>query len=111
MDDEVLCRDVYPAEVLAGDGSLMRNVRVFITSHRMIVWREDGNANIGIALEVRLAEPFSVVQCQAKLGHGENIEVATMKQGFIVNQGHGCGCKGKLKALGRPADWTRKVSA
>lgn len=112
MDDEILCRDVYPAEVLeVGNDSLMTKVRVFITSHRMIVWRADGNGTPGIYLEVKLAEPFSVSQCQAKLGTNERIEVATLTKGFIINQGRGCGCGTKLKALGQPAPWKRKVDA
>lgn len=103
--DEVLVRDVFPAEVLSADGELMTKVRVFVTSHRMIVWREDASGHLGICLEVKLAEPFSVEHCKAKLGHNENIEVSTLTKGFIINQGRGCGCHSKLKALGAPVPW------
>lgn len=108
MDDELLVRDVFPAEVLEVGGSLITKVRVFITTHRMIVWRTDENQVPGICLEVKLAEPGSVTQAKAKLGHNERIEVATLTRGYIVNRGPGCGCTGaglKLKSLPRPAKW------
>ena len=104
--DEVMVRDVFPAEVyLAGDGSIMTKVRVFITSHRLIVWRTDPNRRRGIALETRLAEPFSIAPNRSELRANEHIEVRTLRQGIIVNRGKGCGCESPLKALGPPVAW------
>jgi hypothetical protein len=108
--DEVLVRDIKGAEILASDGTLMTKVRVFITSHRMIVWRTDANKVPGIVLEVKLAEPNSVCAQQAKLGYNERIEVATLTKGYIINQGK-CLCGSVLLALPTPAPWKRTVSA
>ena len=110
MDGELLVRDIFPAEVLEVGGSLITKVRVFITTHRMIVWHEQYKGVPAKLLEVNLAEPFSVASQQAKLGYGERIEVATMTRGFIINQGRGCGCGSVLKALPRPAEWKAKVT-
>ena len=90
---------------------MMTKVRVFITTHRMIVWRTDASKSPGICLEVKLAEQGSVCAQQAKLGYGEHIEVTTLNAGYIVNQGRGCMCGSILKALPLPAPWKRKVSA
>ena len=103
--DEVMVRDVFPAEVLLADVSLMTKVRVFITSHRIIVWRTDPSRRRGIALEAKLAEPFSIPANRSNLKLSERIEVPTMLQGIIVNRGRGCGCESPLKALGPPVAW------
>jgi hypothetical protein len=105
LPGEVMVRDVFPAEVLLADGSLMTKVRVFITSHRLIVWRTDGAGRKGIALETKLAEPFSIPPSRSQLGNRERIEVPTLRQGIIVNRGKGCGCNAPLKALGTPVAW------
>ena len=107
--DEVLVRDIKGGEILCSDGTLMTKVRVFITSHRMIVWRVD-NKVPGIVLEVKLAEPFSVCAQQAKLGYNERIEVATLTKGYIINQGK-CLCGSILLALPLPAPWKSKALA
>ena len=109
MEGELLVRDIFPAEVLEVGGALLTKVRVFITTHRMIVWRTDAAKVPGICLEVKLAEPGSVSSQEAKLGHGERIEVSTLTKGYIINQGHGCMCGSILKALPRPAEWKHKV--
>ena len=82
---------------------MLTGVRVFVTSHRAIVWREFEDKSVGIVLEMNLAE--SVPQDKAQLKHGERIEVTGMTSWMIVNKGRGCGCTSKLKSLGKPAQW------
>ena len=94
-DDEVLVRDIFPAEVVGADGSLITKARVFVTSHRLIVWREQP---LGIAVEESLA-PFSIRASRDKLN--DPLKVGT----YLVNQGRGCGCGSKLTALAKPAPW------
>ena len=37
---ERLARDIYPAEVVLPDGTLLKEARAFVTSSRIIVWTE-----------------------------------------------------------------------
>jgi len=84
---------------------MLTGVRVFVTSHRSIVWREYEDKSIGIVLEMKLAEPDSIPQDKAQLKYGERLEVTGMTSWMIINKGRGCGCTGKLKSLGKPAQW------
>ena len=105
LPGETMARDVFPAEVLLADGSLLTKVRAFITSHRIIVWRTDPKGYRGIVLEAKLAEPGSIEANRQPLKANERIEVATLRQGIIVNRGRGCGCESPLAALGAPVPW------
>ncbi len=109
--EETMARDIFPAEVLEAGGRLLTKVRVFITSHRMIVWGLDESGLPEKKIEVALAEPLGVFETRTVLGANENIEVATLTKGYIVNKGRGCGCGGpisQLKALAPPAPWRKR---
>jgi hypothetical protein len=105
-----MSRDVFPAEVLQIGGPLMTKVRVFITSHRMIVWGLDASGLPEKKLEVDI-EPSSVFASRAVLGPNERIEVSTLARDYIVNKGRGCGCSGplsQLKAIALPSEWRKR---
>jgi hypothetical protein len=93
---------VFPAEVLLSDGSLLIGVRAFVTTERLIVWREFEGQSPGIVLEMRLAEPGSI---QPSHDQSERVEIAGLTSWAILNRGRGCGCGSKLKALGSPVPW------
>lgn len=102
---EVLRRDVHPAEVACPDHSVLTG-RVFVTSHRLIVWREAGR-EIEKTLDVELSEPFSVPAYRGSLQGA--LECVTDEGTYWVNHGRGCGCgQTALKALGPPVPWTAK---
>lgn len=105
LASETMARDVFPAEVYAIGGGVLTKCRVFITSHRMIVWGLGRGGVVEKKLEVELAEPLGVFASRSVLGPRESIEVATLTKGYIVNKGRGCNCGSSLKALAPPAPW------
>jgi hypothetical protein len=110
ITDEVLARDIFPAEVLEVGGRVWTKVRCFITSRRMILWGLDAHGIPEIKLEIELAEPLGVFETRAVLTPNQNLEVATLTKGYIINKGRGCGCTGPLatlKALTPPAPWRK----
>lgn len=110
MDGELLRRDVHPAEVARPDGTVIRRARAFATSHRLLVWQEPERGKITVALDVELAEPFSVPASRGSLQG--SLECATDEGTYWVNRGGGCGCgQVALKALGAPVPWTSREAA
>lgn len=95
-------RDVHPAEVLMPDGSMLTGVRVFVTSHRVIVYAHEGDFKR--VAELELLEPGVIEANRGTLGSGR-LECRTPEGTAWVNQGRGCGCGSKLKALGTPVAW------
>ena len=108
VEGEVLCRDVHPAEVLLPDGKVMRELRVFVTTHRLIAYR--GRNKAERVLELALIEPGSIEAARGTLPANAQIE-CRVDDGFAwVNRERGCGCgHGALKALTPPVGWTREA--
>jgi hypothetical protein len=109
LDDEVLRRDVYPAEVLMPDGIVLSGVRAFVTSHRVLAYRETDGRRIELAAELHLTDPWSVPADRSTL-HAGQLECRTPEGTAWINRGHGCGCGSPLKALGSPVPWTKRRS-
>jgi len=103
MGDEVLRRDVHPAEVACPDGNVIRDCRAFATTHRLIVWGEQDRKPEAV-LDVELSEPGSVPASLISLVGA--LECVTPNGTYWVNRGRGCGCGSVLKALGAPVGWT-----
>lgn len=104
--DEVLVRDIHPAEVLLPDQTLLRDVRVFITSTRLVAYRAAGDGSIERVALLELAQPCSVPASRATLQGSLEARLAD-GQTVWVNRGRGCGCRSPLKALAAPVPWTR----
>lgn len=108
MSVETLARDVFPAEIACPDNTIIRDVRVFATSHRLVAYgvREEGIVKL---LDVRLLEPGSIPASRSSLTGSGRLEARTPDGTYWVNRGRGCGCSGPtrvLKALGAPVSWT-----
>jgi hypothetical protein len=111
MTDEVMARDVFPAEVYEVGKGTMTKVRAFVTSHRLIVYGLGDDNLPELRIDVDLAEDSTVFESRAVMGHAERLEVATLTRGFIINKGLGCGCAGPLKALKAlppPVAWRKR---
>jgi hypothetical protein len=91
-------------DVLCPDGRLIRDARVFATSHRLDVWRRKEIHGVELALSVDLSEPFSVDANRGTLQGA--LEVRTADGVFYVNRGAGCGCHSPLILLSAPVGWT-----
>lgn len=106
LGQELLRRDVHPADILLPDQTLVRDVRVFVTSRRLIAFKAVGGA-IEKVLDLELAEPCSVPANRGTLANGR-LE-ATLADGTTawVNKGAGCGCGSPLKALAEPVPWVK----
>lgn len=113
-DDEVMVRDVFPAEVSLSDGRLFRQVRVMVTSHRIVAWKANAET---MKPEVVLNERIhytSSPRSRGSLNIDERIEVHSETFTGSINRGKGCGCGSTgllLKALPTAAPWSRKVNA
>lgn len=108
VEDEVMARDVHPAEVLMPDGTMLTRCRVFVTSHRMLAFGVGEGRAIKVLAELELAEPYSVPADRSTLKAGRlEIRTSTGETAW-VNRGRGCGCGSALNALGQPAPWTRR---
>lgn len=105
VDAERLVRDVHPAELLMPDQTLLRDVRVFITSRRLVAFAARADGSIERAVDVELEQPCSVPASRASLTG--SLEARTADgQTVWVNRGRGCGCHSPLKALAPPVPWT-----
>ncbi len=109
-DDEVMCRDVHPAEILLPDGRILHDVRVFVTSHRLGAFAVTPGRVIERVVDAELAEPFSVPASRNTLRAGA-LECRLADGTAWVNRGRGCGCHSPLKALSGPVPWTRTAVA
>lgn len=103
MDGEVLCRDVMPADVLKPDGSMLREVRAFVTTHRLVAFQ--ANPQIEKVLDLALLDPFCVPASRGTLSGTEQLQVRVEGGDAWVNRGSGCGCGSPLRALAPPVDW------
>ena len=101
---ERLVRDVHPAEISLPDGRVLKDVRVFITSHRMTAYHT-ADGRIERALEVELERPCTVPANRGTLQGSLEVRLADGSTAW-VNRGRGCGCHSPLKALGAPVSWT-----
>jgi hypothetical protein len=96
---------VFPAEVALPDGGVLRDVRVFATSHRLIAAGVRDGEIVNV-LDVELSDPGSIPTNHSSLTGSGRLEARTADGTYWVNRGRGCGCSGPtraLKALG--ADW------
>lgn len=89
------------------DGSLIRQCRVFCTSHRMLAFATTADRMIEVVAELVLAEPYSVPADRSTF-MGGRLEIRTADGTAWVNRGRGCGCRDPLKALSQPVPWTRR---
>jgi hypothetical protein len=111
VSDELLRRDVHPAEIAMPDGTVLAGCRVFVTTHRLIAWQVVERKPTRV-LDVELAEPGSVPGSRATLPANGRLECRLIDSGTTwVNKGRGCGCGSPLKALGPPVPWTRREAA
>jgi hypothetical protein len=108
IDDEVLCRDVMPAEIVLPDGELLRDVRVYVTSHRVLVFGITTGRMIDKVAELTLSEVGSVAADRSTLQGGGRLECRTPEGTAWVNRGRGCGCGSVLKTLPDIVPWTRR---
>jgi hypothetical protein len=106
LDEEVMARDVFPAEVLLPDGKFVRHCRVCVTSHRVIVYTLNGR-KIELLHQLDLVETKSVTPDRASLSMNGRIEAETTQGKLHINRAKGCSC-GPLAALGSPVPWTRR---
>lgn len=103
-DDEVLRQDVFPAEVLLPDGTVLSGVRVFATSHRLVVYGENP---VGPVLVEELETPWSIEAHMGTLFGQLQCDLASGGTAW-VNRGRGCGCGSVLKALAAPLPRMRR---
>ena len=108
MLDEFLVRDIHPAEVLLPDGKLLTRCRVFVTSKRVQVWRENLQRMPFLEVEITLADPDSVVESKATMMRNDRLEIVGLHGHAYINKGRGCDCGSSLKALSAPASWKGK---
>ena len=104
---EILCRDIGAAGALADvhdpvTGKLHLECRVFITTHRVIIWNAP-RGEFTKVLERTLAEPNSVSRDRGTLVASLHIE--TSDGPLNISRSAGCGCHTPLKSLPRPVDW------
>jgi hypothetical protein len=105
--DEVLKRDVYPGQVFFPDGQLRRNVRVLVTSHRLLVYSDAGGRQIVLDFEIPLEDAGGVVANRSTLNLSETLKVETADGPVYVHRQQGCGCGSVLKAMGEVVPWRR----
>lgn len=103
MDGEVLRREVHPAQILLPDGQVVSQCKVFVTSHRILVYEREGRS-IHLAHDLELSEPFSVPADKGTLTAGQ-LECVTPDGTAWVSPDRGCGCGSPLKALSSPVPW------
>lgn len=83
---------------------MLRDCRVFVTSHRVIAFA--AGAQIERVFDAELAVPFSIPASRGSLSPAERLD-AQLTDGSTVwiNRGGGCGCASPLLALTPPVDW------
>lgn len=104
IDGEVMRRDVYPAEILMPDGELIRNVRAFVTTHRVLLFAAGPDREIDLHRELTLTEAWSVPGDRNTLRQG-SIQLDVEEGTAWLNAGSGCGCGSPLKAMAAPLTW------
>ncbi len=103
--NELLRRDIHPAEVLMPSGELIREARVFVTTERVLAWKmREGRVQQVLALELAGDPPPASRQSL----NGGQLELQCAEGVLFVNQGAGCGCGSPLKALAPPLAWTTR---
>lgn len=107
---EVLCRDVHPADLALPDGSMLRNVRVFITTDRVIAYQATPDRKVKKVLEEALTVRAAVSASRGTL-QGGRLECPVLGGSIFVNRAQGCGCSSPLKALAVPVGWTSRTEA
>jgi hypothetical protein len=106
--DELLCRDIFPAELALYD-RVVTECRVFVTTTRLLAWQVGTAGKIEVAADLDLAEAGGV---EMKRDTTQlPLKVETTEGTVFVNKGRGCGCHSPLKALGAPVPWTRQQAA
>ena len=107
VEDEVLCRDVFPAQAVLPGGRLIRNAHVFVTTNRIQVWTETAGGSVHVEHEAEITE--FVVPSRNTLSLNGTIPVETEDGTISVSRQQGCGCSQRhLKALAAAADWMRR---
>lgn len=100
---ERLHRDLHPAECSLPDGRVLRDVRVFVTSSRLLAFQANAG-KIEPLLDLTLEQPCSVPRSRGSLVGA--LEVRLADGGTVwVNRGSGCGCGSPLLALSAPVGW------
>ncbi len=72
---ELMARDVFPAEVLLPDGSMLLGVRVFCTTKRTLVFRAAGG-QISLAAELEHSPSCNITRDRSSL-QGGRLQVET----------------------------------
>lgn len=103
-----MVRDVFPAEVSMSDGSVLTRVRVFVTSKRLIAWREIDKRELVKVLDEPIVSHDGTPD-RSSPGEGMRITIDLGTRTAIVNKGAGCGCGSALKALSTPIPWVRSM--
>ena len=103
-DAERLVRDVHPAEVLMADGELLRGVRAFVTSRRLLIFTARPDGSIERPRRLAVEQPCSVPASRGTLVGSLECRLADGSTVWI-NRGRGCGCGSPLKALAPPVPW------
>jgi hypothetical protein len=106
VEPERLIRDVHPAELLMPDGVVLKSVRVFVTTTRLLAFRSSEHGEIYLAFEEGVQIPGTVPADRGTLGQAAlECRLASGETAWI-NRGQGCGCGSPLKALAPPVSWT-----
>jgi hypothetical protein len=106
-DDERMVRDVFPAEVVFTDGTVLTGVRVFVTTERCMIWALDDKKEL-VNVHALYNTTTDAKPSRNTLQEGERVAIDVDNlQRLVVNKGRGCGCGSKLKALSPPINWTR----
>jgi len=85
-------------------GMLTRDLRVFVTSHRLLAYRATDTGRIEQELELHLAQPCSVPRDRGTVRGALEVRLADGSTAW-VNRGQGCGCHSPLKHLVAPVGW------
>lgn len=102
---ERLCRDLHPVEVSIG-AKIVKGARVFITTDRVIVYREVGEhtglkrPSIAFSAEVTGESPQP-----SRSGLTGPMSIDTSEGTVLLNRAAGCGCNSILKTLSSPVTW------
>lgn len=101
MAEEVLHRDVHPAEVYVPHAweAPRGHCRVFITDQHVFVWAMLGRP--ALIFEAPITDP---PEKDRGTLFGQ-ITVTTAEGPVHVTKGQGCGCHSPLRALVPPANW------
>jgi hypothetical protein len=101
---EALCREVYPANVLLPDGTLLRSLAAYVTTARLVVFATDSFGMIGPVWDADLVVPIGA-SMNSLMAH-ERIEAITDRGAVWINRDRGCGCGSPLKTMASPWSWS-----